>query len=182
MSHRPPQLFLRFFRWFCQPDLVKYIEGDLHELYCDRLTRMSKRKARLRFALDVILLFRPGIIRTPNRFRNSNQFDMIGNYIKVGCRMLLRAKGYSVINVGGLAIGMTVAMLIGLWVYDELSFNKYHANYDNIVVAQDTKVFLPAFYMMRSLPYLAFYNRKKQLISVFEGSLPIARILEIFNN
>lgn len=47
--------------------------------------------------------------------------------------MLLRTKGYSGINVGGLAIGMTVAMFIGLWVYDELSFNRYHKNYDSIV-------------------------------------------------
>ncbi|HTE28798.1 MAG TPA: FtsX-like permease family protein [Chryseolinea sp.] len=58
---------------------------------------------------------------------------MILNYLKVGWRMLLRTKGYSAINLGGLAIGMTVAMLIGLWVYDELSFNKYHDNYDSIV-------------------------------------------------
>ena len=58
---------------------------------------------------------------------------MIGNHIKVGWRMLLRTKGYSAINVGGLAIGMAVAMLIGLWVYDELSFNRYHDNYDTIV-------------------------------------------------
>ncbi len=40
---------------------------------------------------------------------------------------------HSLINIGGLAIGMAVAMLIGLWVYDELSFNKYHENYDSIV-------------------------------------------------
>jgi putative ABC transport system permease protein len=58
---------------------------------------------------------------------------MILNYFKMGWRMLLRTKGYSSINVGGLAIGMAVAMLIGLWVYDELSFNKYHKNYDSIV-------------------------------------------------
>ena len=99
MTPRPPQLLLRFFRWFCQPELVKYIEGDLHELYCERLTRMSKRKARLRFALDVILLFRPGIIRTPNRFRNSNQFDMIGNYIKVGADRHVSANTHQDISV-----------------------------------------------------------------------------------
>jgi putative ABC transport system permease protein len=58
---------------------------------------------------------------------------MIKNHIKVGWRTLLRTKGYSAINVGGLAIGMAVAMLIGLWVYDELSFNRYHDNYDSIV-------------------------------------------------
>jgi len=58
---------------------------------------------------------------------------MVLNYFKMGWRMLLRTKGYSGINVGGLGIGMAVAMLIGLWVYDELSFNQYHKNYDSIV-------------------------------------------------
>ncbi|WP_428654453.1 ABC transporter permease [Runella sp.] len=39
---------------------------------------------------------------------------------------------YSFINIGGLAVGMTVAMLIGLWMHDELSFDKYHQNYERI--------------------------------------------------
>jgi putative ABC transport system permease protein len=129
----PPGIFLKFFRWFCKPELVKYIEGDLRELYRERLIRMSTVKARVWFARDVVLLFRPGIVRIPQRTGSLNQFDMILNYMTVGWRMLLRTKGYSTINIGGLAIGMTVALLIGLWVYDELSFNKYHQNYDAIV-------------------------------------------------
>lgn len=57
---------------------------------------------------------------------------MIKNYIKIAWRNLIKSKGYSAINIGGLAVGMAVAMLIGLWVYDELSFDKYHKNYDRI--------------------------------------------------
>jgi len=57
---------------------------------------------------------------------------MIKNYFKIAWRNLVRSKGYSAINIGGLAVGMAVAMLIGLWVYDELTFNKYHTNYDRI--------------------------------------------------
>ncbi|HEX6848461.1 MAG TPA: FtsX-like permease family protein [Chitinophagaceae bacterium] len=57
---------------------------------------------------------------------------MIRNYIKIAWRNLIRSKGYTVINIGGLAVGMTVAILIGLWIHDELSFNKYHQNYDRI--------------------------------------------------
>ncbi len=57
---------------------------------------------------------------------------MIKNYFKIAWRNLIRSKGYSAINIGGLVVGMAVAMLIGLWVYDELSFNKYHKNYDSI--------------------------------------------------
>jgi putative ABC transport system permease protein len=57
---------------------------------------------------------------------------MIKNYFKIAWRNLIKNKGYSFINIGGLAIGMTVVMLISLWIYDELSFDKYHKNYDHI--------------------------------------------------
>jgi ABC-type antimicrobial peptide transport system permease subunit len=57
---------------------------------------------------------------------------MIKNYFKIAWRNLVKSKGYSAINIGGLAVGMAVAMMIGLWVYDELSFDKYHRNYDRI--------------------------------------------------
>lgn len=57
---------------------------------------------------------------------------MLKNYFKIAWRNLVKSKGYSAINIGGLAVGMAVAMLIGLWVNDELSFNKYHKNYDRI--------------------------------------------------
>src|SRR5882672_11875911 len=57
---------------------------------------------------------------------------MIKNYLKVAWRNLIKNKTSSFINIGGLAVGMAVAMLIGLWIYDELSFNKYHQNYDRI--------------------------------------------------
>ncbi len=54
------------------------------------------------------------------------------------------------------------------------------AKYKNIIVAQDTHYFLPTFYMIRNLPFLAFYNRKKGLISVFEGTLPMEKVLQEF--
>lgn len=57
---------------------------------------------------------------------------MLSNYFKVAWRSLVKNKGYSFINIAGLATGMAVAMLIGLWVYDELSFDKYHQNYNQI--------------------------------------------------
>jgi putative ABC transport system permease protein len=57
---------------------------------------------------------------------------MIRNYLKIAFRNLKRNKVYSFINIAGLAVGMAVAMLIGLWVWDEVSFNKSHKNYDRI--------------------------------------------------
>ncbi|HWC54680.1 MAG TPA: hypothetical protein VG676_13920 [Chitinophagaceae bacterium] len=55
------------------------------------------------------------------------------------------------------------------------------ANYNNIVVAQDTQYFLPVFYMVSNLPYLALYNKKGELITTFEGAVPIHRVFEEFN-
>jgi putative ABC transport system permease protein len=57
---------------------------------------------------------------------------MIKSYFKIAWRNLLKNKVYSFINICGLAVGMGVATLIGLWVEDELSFNRYHLNYDRI--------------------------------------------------
>lgn len=57
---------------------------------------------------------------------------MIKNYFKVAWRNLIKSKGYTAINIGGLAVGMAVALLIGLWIYDELTFDRYHKNYDRI--------------------------------------------------
>lgn len=57
---------------------------------------------------------------------------MIRNYLKIAWRNIIKSKGYSAINIGGLAVGMAVAILIGLWIYDEISYNTYHDNYDRI--------------------------------------------------
>jgi putative ABC transport system permease protein len=58
---------------------------------------------------------------------------MIKNYFKVAWRNFIKNKGYSVINIGGLAVGMAVAMLIALWIRDEFLVDKYNPNYDRVV-------------------------------------------------
>src|SRR5687768_10418581 len=57
---------------------------------------------------------------------------MFRNYFKVGFRNLKKNRGYSFINIGGLALGMAVAMTISLWIHDELSYDHYHDNYKDI--------------------------------------------------
>ncbi|HTE00694.1 MAG TPA: ABC transporter permease [Mucilaginibacter sp.] len=57
---------------------------------------------------------------------------MIKNYLKIAWRNLIKNKASSLINIGGLAVGMAVAMLIGLWIWDETSYDKYHHNYESI--------------------------------------------------
>ena len=57
---------------------------------------------------------------------------MIKNYLKIAWRNLIKNKVSSLINIGGLAVGMAVVMLISLWICDELSFRSIHKNYNRI--------------------------------------------------
>ncbi len=61
---------------------------------------------------------------------------MIKNYFKIAWRSLLKNKKSSLINISGLAIGMAVAMLIGLWIWDEITFDRYHSNYDRVALVE----------------------------------------------
>ena len=128
----PPWIFLRFFRWFCHPRVKQYIEGDLLELYAERIKTSGKRKADLRFVIDVILLFRPGIIKPLNEPQPLNSYGMYKNYIKVGVRNLLKYKTFSFINVFGLAVAMSVCMLIILMLADQLAYDQFHSKKDRI--------------------------------------------------
>jgi putative ABC transport system permease protein len=132
MNNFPPRLFVKFFRSYCHPRLVDHIEGDLIEVYRQRLKKMPKKKADLRFIIDVFFLLRPGIIR-PIKIRESlNTHSMYKSYFKIAWRNLMKNIGYSSINIVGLATGMTVAILIGLWVADEVSFDSYFKNHSRL--------------------------------------------------
>jgi ABC-type antimicrobial peptide transport system permease subunit len=66
---------------------------------------------------------------------------MLTNYLKFAWRNLLKNKGFSLINISGLAIGMTVAVLIGLWLRDEFTFNRNHLNYERLAGVWLTQTF-----------------------------------------
>ncbi len=60
------------------------------------------------------------------------RMTMMGSYLKVALRHIRRRKIYSFINIVGLALGLACFILIGLWVKDELSFDRFHENKDRI--------------------------------------------------
>ncbi|MBS1532653.1 MAG: ABC transporter permease [Bacteroidetes bacterium] len=66
---------------------------------------------------------------------------MLKNYLKIAWRNLLKNKAHTFINVTGLSVGMAVTMLIGLWIWDELSYDKYFQNYDSLVRVMQHQTF-----------------------------------------
>lgn len=75
------------------------------------------------------------------------------NYFLTGWRYLVRTSGFSLINIFGLASGMTVAMLIGLWIYDELSFNTSFRNYHQLGQLSHHLQFGEEKFTVGSVPY-----------------------------
>ena len=110
-----------------------YIERDLTEVYERRLKESGKRKADIKFIIDVLLLFRPGIIKSGEGYNNLNTYDMYKSYLKIGWRNLLRNKGLFAINTTGLALGIATCLIIMMFVADELSYDRYNEKADRIV-------------------------------------------------
>jgi putative ABC transport system permease protein len=125
--NKPPKLPLRFFRWYCHPQLLDHIEGDLMEVYQQRVNKLGKRKADVKFIIDVLLLFRPSIIKPTEGYKDLNNYGMIKSYLKIGWRSLVRQKMYSVIKIGGFALGVAACLLIALFIKDELSYDRHYS-------------------------------------------------------
>ncbi|CCG98188.1 Macrolide export ATP-binding/permease protein macB [Fibrella aestuarina BUZ 2] len=149
----------RWVRWLLRrlhpTDTLEEVEGDLDELYADWQARAGRTQATLRYVLNVASVLPPFVRRrqrTRPEYPNPTPTTMLRNYLTVALRTLVKHKAYSAINIGGLAVGMAVAMLIGLWVYDELSVNRSFQHHDRIAQVvrnrtvngdTDTKMGLP---------------------------------------
>ena len=98
---------------------------------------------------------------------------MFKSYFKIGWRNLLKTKGYSLINIGGLALGMGVAIVIALWVHDELSFNQYHDNYNRIAKVMKAGFFQGRRYSgQTTLPYPFIDELKTNYQANFKHVVP----------
>ena len=125
----PPEYAQRFLRWFCDPFLLEDVEGDLNELFYTRATE-DPRHAKRQYTRDVLLLFRPGIIK--NFQIQFNHHYMYKNYIITALRSAKRYKGHTFLNLLSLIIGIASCILILLWIQDERSIDKFHENDDRL--------------------------------------------------
>ena len=131
MKTSPPKRPLQFLRWFCREDYLEEIEGDLIEVF-GKEVESSPRKAKWKFSWNVLKYFRPGFIRLFNNSYRATSFAMYKNYFTIAWRTFMRSKGYSLINLSGLAIGLSACLVIALYVRHELSFDQFHEKADRI--------------------------------------------------
>lgn len=130
MNPPPPKCAERLLLQFLRADLAEEVSGDLYEKYLSTIKNKSRFRAQLNYWYQVFHYMRPFAIKKLHR--QIIHYAMLRSNFKIGWRHLLKNKGYSFINIGGLATGMSVAILIALWTFDELSFNHYHENHSRI--------------------------------------------------
>ena len=127
----PPKILLRFFRWFCHPDYLEDIEGDVIERFERRVLTHGSMVAKLLFMKDIFQLFRPSLIRPLEGTQKLNYFGMFKNYFKISFRNIQRHKTFSFLNITGLSVGLACSILIMIYVKNERSFDTYNEKYDN---------------------------------------------------
>ena len=120
---RPP----RFSEWLLKrmfPEKGVYtLVGDVAETFQHLYLEKGRRPARLWYRVQLVKAV-PAYVKDFFYWR----FTMLRSYAKLAYRHMIRQKGYSFINIAGLAIGMVCTILILLWVRDELSFDRFHAH------------------------------------------------------
>lgn len=120
---RPPKLAKFLLKILSSREKDDAYLGDVEELFHDREEYQGPWRSKRWYCWEIVKSI-PKFFRETMRWR----IAMIGNYIKIAFRNMNRHKGYSFINIAGLAVGIACAIIILLWVRDELSFDRFHEN------------------------------------------------------
>ncbi|MEJ0055275.1 MAG: permease prefix domain 2-containing transporter [Bacteroidota bacterium] len=127
----------RILSWFCPEHLYEEIEGDLVQRFERDAKVFGKRKAEGKLLWSVIKFFRPGILLRNRFLMRFNQSYMFSSYLKIMRRNLVRHKFHSAINVIGLTVGITFALLIGVFIRGELQVNKSLKEVDRLYLLEN---------------------------------------------
>lgn len=121
----PPKWALRLLQYVCPTDLVEEVEGDLYEAFQWRIAEKGHSYARRKYIFEVFRCLR--YFRIKVQIQN-NSVMLLQNYLKTGFRFLWKTKGYSALNIIGLATGIAVCWLSFIFVSDEYSYDRFYPN------------------------------------------------------
>ncbi len=128
----PPSWPRKMLRAFLNKDYREEIEGDLEELFFEELETSGKKAADSFYRKEVFKLLRINLLKKLKYPSMLSFVPIIVNHFKVSFRNIKRFRTYAAINFLGLGLGLAVGALILLYVMDELSFDRFHANKDRI--------------------------------------------------
>lgn len=130
-QQHPPQLALRFFRWYCRPDRVEELEGDLEEFFHLRLLKGELLwKAKLFFWWNVIRCYRS--YAKAKTQKNILMISLFKSYFKLALRHSWKNKWPVSINVVGLGMALSLCVFLYMIYAYNLEFDSFYQNTDNV--------------------------------------------------
>ncbi len=122
--------------------------GDFEEIYSEIVTEKGGFAASLWYWGQIVKSL-------PSFISNSLYWSvaMLKNYLKVILRNIRKHKGYSFINITGLAIGMACCLLISIWVLDELSYDRFHTNASMLYRVEEDQQYSGRVFHVNVTPY-----------------------------
>ncbi|MEP2026696.1 MAG: ABC transporter permease [Reichenbachiella sp.] len=137
--NRPPKWANKLLEWYCREDLLEDLQGDLYEYY-DRNLEKGKRRANLIFILDVLKFFRSYTFKKLKNKYKMNSYMLFKNYFKTSIRSLARNRLFSFINIIGLAISMSVGLVVITMIIEVQHFDNFHDDGDQIYRVVNTRI------------------------------------------
>ncbi len=129
-NHTPPKIANWLVSRFVSLRYQEEFFGDLEEMYEERILTRGKFLAWLMYWADALHLLIGFSSSRISKHKNSN--GMIGSMFKIAWRSAVRQKQFSILNVTGLTIGIATSLMIGLYVYDETTYDTFHVKGDRI--------------------------------------------------
>jgi hypothetical protein len=127
-----PRWAHRILEWYCSPEFLEEIEGDIFELFERRIQHKRLWIARIQFVWDILRFLRWSNLKKPAYFHPSGQWILFNNYLKLGVRNLYKDIMVNVIRIAGLALalGITITAYI---MYDlQVNCDEFHTKADRI--------------------------------------------------
>lgn len=128
----PPQWPLKLLRFFVKKEYIEEIEGDMEEMFYENAERLSLKKARRIYALEILKLLRPILLKNYKQTSLLTPYPMFKNYFKISSRVLLKNPVSSFINIFGLAVAIGFCTLIYAFAQYTLTIDDFHANKNEV--------------------------------------------------
>ncbi len=129
-NFKPPKYARLFLQWFLKDQLAEEVMGDLEEQFKSKQQKGNSLNSKINYWWQVLSYIRPFAIK--NIRSNSIYFTMYRHHFKIAWRTILKDKTSFLINTIGLALSMFCAMLIILWVNDELNYDAFYPESEQI--------------------------------------------------
>lgn len=124
----PPRWAEKILSWYCKPELLEDLQGDLNEYFYRNSKTKGLTRAKLIYIMDVFKFMRLYTIRKPEFINVFINWIMLSSYLKTSARSIKRSPLFSLINIIGLAISMSVGLVMIAVLIDVFSFDTFHTN------------------------------------------------------